>query len=501
MLFKIPLRQLSIWLALSLFSFSLQSNEINVDGLDEVYTKIDKYLSSATEKGFSGAVLIAKDGKIIVNQGYGFADRLRKITNTPETVIDVGSVTKQFTATAILKLEEMGKLTVSDPIKLYFHDLPRDKQKITIHQLLTHASGLVGGIGKGDFDHIPTDTYFTRLFSTQLLHPPGSKHYYSNAGYSVLARIIELVSDQEYEAFIQEHLFKPAGMKNTGYLLVDWNKLPQAKGYQYSVFDIGSMVKRYQHDKKISWVLKGNGGFNSTQEDMYRWYLALINHRVITEKSFAKLTQGYIDEYDDGDSQYAYGWAVFQSPRNTKVVAHNGSNGTFFYDFVMFPEEATVILFATNSLTRPQYRIANTLESILFKPDYEVTALQADPLAQILLDAIKYQGDFDRLPNIIKTKYADSIKRKHYLNRLGIALQNNNYLNQAVALFRLNVELFDNDGNLWDSLGEAYLAQNNYQLAIKSFERALELKPESDCYWCDNSAAKLKKSKAHLDGQ
>ena len=118
----------------------------------DVITKIDDYLKEGAKNGFSGAVLIAKDGKIALNKGYGLANKEQETPNSPDTVFDIGSVTKQFTATAILKLSEQKKLAVSDPLSRFFPKLPDDKKGITLHQLLTHSAGIVDTIGDGDFD-------------------------------------------------------------------------------------------------------------------------------------------------------------------------------------------------------------------------------------------------------------------------------------------------------------------------------------------------------------
>ena len=207
--------------------------------------KIDKYLSEGTANGFSGAVLIAKNGNIILNKGYGLANRETQQRNTPQTVFSTGSVTKQFTAAAILKLAELNKLQLTDKISTYFKGLPEDKREITIHQLLTHSAGLVDVIG-GDFEEIATDKFFTKLFATKLLYKPGARHRYSNVSYSVLARIVELVSQQEYEHFLQEHLFQPAEMQQTGYLIPKWNPASLAQGYVRGVTHWGAMIPRFQ---------------------------------------------------------------------------------------------------------------------------------------------------------------------------------------------------------------------------------------------------------------
>ena len=155
-----------------------------------------EYLQAGVGEGFSGAVLIARGGEILLNEGYGFADKEQGAPMTPDTVVDIGSVTKQFTAAAILVLSDQGKLDVEDSIGRFFPNLPEDKSGITIHHLLTHTAGLVDGVGDGDFDHIPTEEFFRRVFDSELLSAPGERHSYSNAGYSVLARIVELSSGQ-----------------------------------------------------------------------------------------------------------------------------------------------------------------------------------------------------------------------------------------------------------------------------------------------------------------
>ncbi len=131
-----------------------------------VEAKIDTYLTQGVSNGFSGAVLIAREGEIVLEKGYGMAHKESEVPYNPATAATIGSVTKQFTATAILKLEEANQLKVTDPISTYFHKLPNDKKDITIHQLLTHSSGLIDVIGEGDFDDIPQRRFFKMVFDT-----------------------------------------------------------------------------------------------------------------------------------------------------------------------------------------------------------------------------------------------------------------------------------------------------------------------------------------------
>jgi CubicO group peptidase (beta-lactamase class C family) len=154
------------------------------------FNKLDKYLTTAEANGFSGAVLIAEDGKLRLNKGYGKTERQGSTPITADTLFDTGSVTKQFTAAAVMHLVQQGKLSTTMPISRFFNSLPEDKQAITLHQLLSHSAGIANGIGARDFTHVPTDEFFNRLFALPLYFAPGEGYAYSNAGYSILARII-----------------------------------------------------------------------------------------------------------------------------------------------------------------------------------------------------------------------------------------------------------------------------------------------------------------------
>lgn len=446
---------------------------------EKLNKKIDNYLIQGVKNGFAGAVLIARNGEIILNKGYGLADREKQIPNTPTTIFSTGSVTKQFTATAILKLVEFNKLKLTDPISTFFEEVPNDKKEITIHQLLTHTAGLVDVIGDGDFDYIPTHDFFKELFDTKLRNVPGERHRYSNAGYSILARIIEIVSEQEYEDFLQQHIFKPAGMQQTGYLLPQWDSKTLAHGYYRGVIDVGTMISRFKKAGDISWVLKGNGGIQSTQEDMFNWYKALKSNTVLSKSSTELLTTSYVQEQPGSDeSFYAYGWAIFNSNRNTKIVTHNGSNGIFFHEFMWLPEEDVVIIFSTNGYSR-EIEITWALEKIVFDENYFPKPIQKSPYF-LVLDFIKNNeaSQADALLNQIKQEYSDDFEDTNVLNRIGyLLLENDKNSEWIIELFKLNVQLFPNNANLWDSLGDGYKNANDTEKAINAYKKALELDP------------------------
>lgn len=461
--------------------------------------EIDNYLSQGVAKGFSGSVLVARQGEIILHKGYGMADKEHKIPYKINTVSTIGSVTKQFTATAILKLEELNQLKVTDSISKFFDRLPDDKKDITLHQLLTHTSGLTDGIGNGDFDDIPTKRFFKTLFATKLLHQPGSKYFYSNAGYSVLARIIEVVSGNDYEAFLMAHLFLPAGMTHTGYLIPEWQNEDIANGYARNLIHMGTLIERYQKQNKVTWNLKGNGGIHSTTGDMYKWYKALKANTILSQTMFKKLTTSYVREYQDGSSYYAYGWAIYHSDRNTKIISHNGGNQVFFHDYLYLPEEDVVIILFTNASSR-EVEVAWPIEKMIFNESYKPEPIKKN-LFNLTFDFIKSHNikQTDELISVIKSDYTKILRSPNQLNGLGYRILKNEIIEVkdnvkwAIELFKLNTELFPKNGNLWDSLGEAFTKNNQSKEAIKSYKRAIELADKEDCDWCESSRKALKK--------
>ncbi len=342
----------------STFAFSYEKSN---------FTNVNKLMNRLTEEGFSGAVLVAQNGKISSN-GYGYADREKKIKNTPNTVFSTGSVTKPFTGAAILKLEMNGKLSVNDKLSKYFKDVPDDKKEITIHHLLTHSSGFPGAIGS-DSEIINKRAYLKRAFETPLKSKPGAVYRYSNVGYSLLAAIIEEVSDQSYPYYVREKLFVPAKMFNTGYNVKTWKEDQISVGYKDNN-RWGKMTEKYQRQPQMYWNLMGNGGILSTVEDLYKWHLALESNTILDKKAKAKHYAKHIKENENGDSFYGYGWSIVPTSKDKNLITHNGGNGIFFTDFWRFPDEDTVIILMTNGLKREFYRLAEEINETLRNPKY-----------------------------------------------------------------------------------------------------------------------------------
>uniref|UniRef100_Q01WH6 Beta-lactamase n=1 Tax=Solibacter usitatus (strain Ellin6076) TaxID=234267 RepID=Q01WH6_SOLUE len=258
-------------------------------------SKLDDYVTRLAGFGFSGVALVAKGDKILHEKGYGLADRKSGTPMTPDTIISIGSITKQFTAAAILKLEMQGKLKTTDPVVNFFPNAPVDKKAITLHQLLTHTAGLRSDYAATDYQPYARDAYMQRIFDAPLLSPPGEHFRYANAGYSMLAAIVEIASGQPYERYLHTNLFEPSGMTMTGYKLP---KFPEAKiprGY-LGENDWGTIFERSWAPDGPWWELRGNGGIHSTAMDMYRWHQALESGKILSKEARTKFETGYVNE-------------------------------------------------------------------------------------------------------------------------------------------------------------------------------------------------------------
>jgi CubicO group peptidase (beta-lactamase class C family) len=337
---------------------------------NELTPKLEEYMIHAQKAGFSGSVLVAKDNQILLAEGYGMADKKKEIPFTADTISTIGSVTKQFTGAGILKLQMMEKLHVKDPITKYFNDVPEDKKGITLHHLLTHTAGFPGAIGP-DFDPIAREEFIQLAMQTPLKREPGTLYEYSNVGYTLLGIIIELVSGKSYEQFLHQNLFEPAGLNHTGYLIPDWNKENLAHGYREDN-DWGTLLDHPWLEDGPGWHLRSNGGILSTVKDMYLWHKALEGNTVLGEKEKGLYYHPHVREGENADSFYGYGWALFTTPRNTQLIAHNGGNPYFSADFLRYVDEDVVIIALANTHAYPAWKVSEALARVVFGYDYNL---------------------------------------------------------------------------------------------------------------------------------
>jgi len=465
---------------------------------NELELKIDNYLSQSENNGYSGSVLVAKKGKVIFSKGYGWADKKLKIKNTPSTVFNIGSVTKQFTAAAILKLMEDGKLDVSDKIEKFFPQSPIDKKNITVHQLLVQTSGISPSTGGFRYDPAKKEAFLKEFFTSKLMYAPGTKHTYANANYIMLAAIIEKVSQMDYESFLRINFWEPLQMNHTGYKGIGFNSERIAHGYYYH-YTTGQwkdwgITQQYLPANNDHWYSIGKGDIYSTVEDLYTWHLALEKNTVLSAESKKMMEYPYVSENESNSSFYGYGWAIFNTQNNSKIVAHNGSNGIYFADFLRFVEDDMVIIALSSSILNPQSEnVAWEIASMAADKDYDPDPIPKNSY-ELVFDFIRTNtpNQLSELPGFIEKRTGAPINEKALLNRIGFKQVSEDLdINWGIALLKLNTELFPEDGNLWDTLGESYFLINDTVNSLKSYKKALELKPESNCYWCDNATKRI----------
>jgi CubicO group peptidase (beta-lactamase class C family) len=326
---------------------------------------LDDYLSRLERFGFTGGALAVRGKEVLLSRSYGMADRARGVPLTTESVYNLGSITKQFTAAAILALEMQGKLAVTDLASKYLDGVPADKAGITLHHLLTHSSGLESDFSESDYDPIGREEYVRRALHSTLRFTPGEGYEYSNAGYSLLAAIVEKVSGQPYEVYLTERVLKPAGMRETGYKLPNWAPDRVAHGYRDGE-DWGTILQRIQEPDAPYWTLRGNGGLHATLGDMLAWHRALGTDAVLSKEAREKYFKPCVAEGPRALSRYAYGWAVSKSARGTTVVQHNGGNGIYVAEFVRFPDEDAMLFVASTDTALTATPVVEALETLLF---------------------------------------------------------------------------------------------------------------------------------------
>jgi CubicO group peptidase (beta-lactamase class C family) len=343
--------------------------------------KMDLYMTRITPFGFSGALLVAKGGKVILNKGYGMAIRSENVSNTSETVFSTGSITKQFTAAGIMKLEMMGKLKTEDPITKYVDNVPEDKKGITLHNLLTHTSGVIDTTGP-DFVVAPRDETMKKILEASLRHKPGKQFAYSNAGYSMLAAVIEKVSRQSYEEFLNKYIFAPSGMKFTGYRMPEWGKKVVAHWYRGEKDNGTPLEKPYPY-----WHYLGNGGILSTTEDMYRWHQTLLKDKVLSAEAKKKMFTPFFNEY-------GYGWDIIQREMGTLIQHDGGSMLGCSAEFRRYIDAKTVtMVFCNQSFGQRALfeAVRGKIETLAFGGDVAIPPEVSVPHTEKLL---KFEGTY-----------------------------------------------------------------------------------------------------------
>jgi CubicO group peptidase (beta-lactamase class C family) len=353
-----------------------QSPEAVPAAAEGLKQRIDAYLERLHADGFHGSLLVVRDGDPLIDRGVGLRDREAGLANGPATVYDIGSLTKQFTAAAVMKLADRGELDPHDLLSKHLPGVPEDKAAITLHQLLTHSAGFPDALG-GDYEPVGREAFVELALAAPLRFAPGSRYGYSNVGYSLLGAVVELVSGQSYERFLRDELLAPAGIAHTGYRLPDWSKAEIAVGYDQQGERWGTMLDHPWDADGPYWHLRCNGGLLSTTHDLFEWVMALHGGNVLGPSATAAVFQPHVVEGPVARSHYGYGWTIFRQPHGTPLITHNGGNGIYFADVLWAPDDGVFIALLSNASARGMQDTAWEIGRMCLDPDYEPRAREA----------------------------------------------------------------------------------------------------------------------------
>lgn len=316
---------------------------------------LHEYVERLTRLGaFSGSVLVARDDEILLDGGFGLAIARLGVPATRATVYDIGSVAKQFTAAAILRLEVDERLSTDEALERLFPEAPKDKRSITLHQLLTHTSGLPGDLESSSARTTRADDprLAERLLALPLASPPGTRFRYSNAGYALLRIAIERAAGVPFARYVSDRLLAPAGLTRTGW---DgdtklWREDEVAHG-AWGLYESGSPRTWPIHGATL-----GAGQMVSSPGELYRWLRALDAGAVLPAESVRKLFEPRARWTGLGASErgpgahYAYGWEVRERSDGTVgLVFHNGTYGDFRTTVRRYPSDRATVIVATHA--------------------------------------------------------------------------------------------------------------------------------------------------------
>lgn len=352
--------------------------------------RIDTVISQLAEQyKFSGSVLIAEKGKVILNKGYGYSIVDRDSTCDANTYFQIGSITKTFTATTILLLQQDSLLHVSDKLSKYFPDYPKG-DSITIEHLLTHTSGIYNYtedaalMQYGFMQPISREDMMSHFKDVPLAFTPGAMHQYSNSNYMLLGYIIEEATGKTYYDVVRERIFEPLGMSHSGFNFANFPSWDKAQGYL--VMRPGRLTPSPPVDSTFSYAA---GAIFTTTTDLYKWAQAVIDQKLLSKKLWQKALTKY-------KGNYGYGWAITDSSDSDvgkKIVGHNGGIHGFVAEFRMVPEDKTVIILLCNDMQDNVADLSTTVASILYDKPYDKRARKVE-VKMKAEDLAEYEGRY-----------------------------------------------------------------------------------------------------------
>ena len=477
--FKIRIKKivkLSLACLLMTFISSCETKEISVDLQVNEY---EKFVSEMKSKGFNtGNILVYENGEIIYKSSNGLRSIDPIDSLTLNSQFRLASVSKQFTGMAIMKLKQAGKLNYDQKVNTILTDFPYEN--ITIKHLLHHTSGLADYEEILEENFIPNDSTKQYILGNneilnifykakpELIFEPGEQWEYSNTGYMTLATIVEKISNQHFREFLKENIFNPIEMNNTTLYKYQIKPDPNMPNRVYGYGKTLDQKDYILNDYDIVNGVRGDGGIYSTLNDLYKWNMALVNYEIIPKE--------YLDEawssgtLNNGEiTGYGFGWFLPKDTTLPKTAFHSGGwvgFGTYLYNEI---ETKSGYIVLTNDSWESLVYITRAIDSIRIGASYELQkgsitkGMTKEMFSKNIDAAIDYYHQ-------MKHDSANYQVDESQLNYLGYILLNNEKNDEALAIFKLNMEEYPSSANAHDSYGDALLLKGDSLKALEQFK-------------------------------
>lgn len=464
---------------LLLVFISFQGSAFAQSQAKQVNSLLTREMRERRIPGLQAAVV--RNGKVVLSISTGTADLQNSVPVTRETVFPIYSCTKAFTGVAIVQLVEEGKLDLSAPISRYLDDLPESWRPITVKQLLTHVSGLPNILNLLDPNNygvpksLTEEEVWRKVKALPLVARTGERFSYNQTNYALLGKIIDKLTAKPFAGVFRERQFQVAGMQRTGF--GDSRDIVPGKTPTYRYTKNIDGEKLAQEKLVIDYVefpsfRRTASGMNSTAEDLARWIIALQQGKLLKTKSALDMlwTAG---AYNDGSpTQWAMGWMTKPRPRHRAIIATGGSRAAF----VVYPEDDLAIVVLTNLIGAYPEEFIDELAGI-----YNPAIASSDPVTALRME-LRGRG-YEKAIEVykeLKKRNPEFQPLENDLNDWGYRMLNGRGKpKEALEIFKLNVFLYPNSANVYDSVAEAYGANGFRDLAISNYKRSLELDPDN----------------------
>ncbi|MFV8347547.1 serine hydrolase [Flavobacterium sp. ZB4P13] len=427
------------------------------------------------ENYLSGVILIAKNGKPIYKEAFGFANLPDSIPNKTNTKFNLASMNKMFTAMAVMQLVEAGKISLQDKVGKYLTDYANKAvaDSVTIHQLLTHTSGMASFWEEHDKlakEKFKTVTDYLPLFVNQKLSfTPGSDFLYSNSGYMVLGLLIEKITGRNYFDFVKENIYKPAKMMNTDAYELDEAISNLATGYTMSLEKPG----QWKNNIFLN-PTKGTpaGGGYSTADDLLKFANALQNNILLSKESATLYTSGKV-KHKGREGMYGYGFQE-NTINGHRVIGHAGGHDGIASELMIFPDLGYTVVILTNGEVENYWEVSNLIKKQLVGPTPTIDNFF---YTKVIIKAVCNKG-YEVAINEMESSSKKYSLRESLIERYGYKLLFEKKYNQAIDLFNLNIHSFPNSTYGYYNISEAYRVSNQKKEAIKFLKLYIEKEPE-----------------------